>query len=276
MIPPPNDMPPLDPTNDRVRAATGLDSATILALEPNARTATSTAFIAGSRVLGYSNVGSDIDVFVIGEGKPTGAFSDGDATRYYHSQHFHEGLRVDYEFWHPEVVHRLAVRASSVKLNTLMPIDEFTADELVLLDRIRHGVPLHNSDQFHSWQSAVDYRHLARFLTYCRIRRIDVMLEDIIGMVDSDDLECAALQGRALVEAAADAFAYSLGATSTKDKWRMKVLTGISDSRSAHVRQRLWHLSFPLLSEDAGQERCRVYVMDCIAFANQVTDWVIP
>jgi hypothetical protein len=216
--------------------------------------------VAGSLVEGLGNRNSDVDVFVIGEAAPSGE-SVGQIEGCTTSMHYVDTRRVDYQYWTDaqvdEVVRRLDGDA------------DLAIGELVFLHRLRTGVAIAGAARLDALRARVPFDRLAS----CQreVARIDVdnALEDLYGMIDDGDHELALLRSRDLLDAALDAFRFTLGDTNPRGKWRIKIVAGLADQApELDLVERYWAL-LPARRDDAVPQ-----LKACIAFANEVIEWL--
>ena len=251
-----------------------LPFARILSLEGYPDGSDTAVYLSGSLVTPFANPWSDVDVYAISDRGPRGATLIDETTNLV-AQHFVDDRRVDYEFWRPADVARLAVRLEDMSLGvaTFPPHGLFSYNEECFIHRLRVGVPMLNEDRFEHFRGLFDFEKLGRYQAQESIRESDGFYEDVCGMLEADDLDSAVLNSRRLVELAADAYLHQGGSTDPNVKWRARHLQELDDGSGFHdeVRDAYWRLEFPPdVWPDADPECRRSYVDACIAFSRRV------
>ncbi|HEY3821981.1 MAG TPA: nucleotidyltransferase domain-containing protein [Polyangiaceae bacterium] len=259
----------------------GVRAEDLLALEGIGPSIDASVFLSGSLVEGMGNQSSDIDVFVVGEAKPTGEniHVAGDAV---FSVHMHGKRRVDFEYWRDG-----AALALAEKLDALTTTDEgsdnvlmekrLTDEEIAFMHRVRTGVPLLHDERFDRLRSRFEFARLSAYLTEVKLREIDDAVEDVCGMMDDGDVDVGLMRARDLLNVVCDAYGHHLGSTNIRRKWRTKVLEAYrSRDHADEVLGRFWELQFPDGSTvRADREAYRAYAERCVRLANKVTDWIL-
>lgn len=250
-------------------AVAGISGEEILALEELPASAADAVYAAGSAVNGYGNPWSDIDIFAISERSPVGPYAKAAGTNQT-SQHYVNGRRVDYEYWHPDAVRRLAERVNGFELGSGQTIQgtAFLYIEECFLHRLRTAVPIANPENVLAFQRLVDFERLSAYQAEDTIRRADALLEDICGMIEVRDGETALFAARELTATAADALLHSRGSTDPVRKWRCRQLAQLGPEEQGWIAT-FRRLQFPdaaRLREDWTQ--LQRYLEECVGFAN--------
>ncbi|MEA3334273.1 MAG: hypothetical protein U9R25_00060 [Chloroflexota bacterium] len=149
--------------------------------------------------------------------------------------------------------------------------------EMAFVDRLRTGVPLLNPTGFTAFQSLFDFERLRAFQTEETIRYLDALLEDLLGMLESEQWDVALLRSREVVDATIDAYLHHLGNTDPTRKWRSVYLERLKDGSERHQRfaKTFWRLQFPdgnALRQDP--IACHSHLESCVRFANEVVTWI--
>jgi predicted nucleotidyltransferase len=250
----------------------------ILSLQGYPDGSDTTVYVSGSVVTPFANPWSDIDIYAISDRGPTGELVVDEATNLV-TQHFVGDQRVDYEFWRPVDIERLAERLDGMTLGVARfpPHGLFTYNEECLIHRLRVGVPMLNEERFERFRRLFDFEKLGKYQAQEAIRETDGFYEDVCGMLEAGDLDSAVLNARRLVELGADAYLHSTGTTDPNVKWRARHLQELDDGSAFHdeVRRTYWDLEFPVdVAPDADPEARHRYVERCIAFSRRVTSWI--
>ncbi len=250
----------------------------ILSLEGYPDGSDTTVYVSGSVVTPFANPWSDIDVYAISDRGPTGGAVVDETTNLV-AQHFVDDQRVDYEFWRPVDVERLADRLDGMTLGVARfpPHGLFSYNEECFMHRLRVGVAMLDEERFEAFRGLFDFDKLGRYQAQEAIRETDGFYEDVCGMLEAGDMDSAVLNARRLVELGADAYLHSIGTTDPNVKWRARHLQELDDGSALHddVRSTYWRLEFPVhVGPDASPENRKGYVETCIAFSRRLTSWI--
>jgi hypothetical protein len=258
----------------------GLGSDRILALEGFPDGTSTPVYVSGSIVMPFANAWSDIDVYVISDRNPMGELALDEGTNAV-VQHFLDRRRVDFEFWRPATVAGLAERLATIRLGEGQHVlrGVFSYNETRFVHRLRIGVALQQADELDAWRARFDFGLFGRYLAQEAIRESDGWYEDVCGMLEADDLDCAVLAARTLAGLATDAYLHHLGNTDPNVKWRPRYLQLFDDGSELHrvVVAAYWRLELP---HDVGPEgdpaNRRRYAEDCIGLSRRITAHVQP
>jgi Nucleotidyltransferase domain len=270
---PPMDRPPEDGIEQFERTI-GAEIPDLLALEGLPRNATDSVYASGSVVEGFGNSRSDIDIFVVGDGRPCDSGVLIEKEQFTISIHFLGKRRVDFEYWPVEQIHVIAAR-----LNCIHVGDDFVADKLapvekLFIHRLKVAIPLCNPIQLSNLKSRFDWQRFQGYLVQEATHRIDGAIEDVWGMMETGRLLDATLRARDIAGFAADAGRFAQGETNPLEKWRAAALTRLSQRRGAAMAELMntfVSLEFPspppVLFSGHEVEK---YVRRCIEFADAV------
>jgi hypothetical protein len=253
----------------------GISGEEILHLENLPAGPADAVYAAGSAVNGYGNPWSDIDIFVISCRSPIGPYAKKAETNET-SQHYVNGRRLDFEYWRPEDVRRLAQRLDQIALGSGKAIQgtTFLYIEECFMHRLQTAVPVVGAENVEVFQRLFDFPKLGAYQAEDAIQRCDALLEDICGMMEIRDGDAALFTARELVGSAADAVLHHRGSTDPVRKWRCRHLAelGASDSR---LVSDFWRLQFPDAAWMRGNwTELSAYLEQCIRFANRVIQQV--
>ena len=253
----------------------------LLELEGITESSDATAFLSGSLVERMGNATSDLDVFVVGAAEPRGEHIHhiGEAVL---SVHMYKKRRVDFEYWSDDAVACVANKldelstANGGRSNVLLE-RRFAREEVVLVHRVRTGLPLLNEKRFEALRNRFDYNRLSSYLARVKLEEIDDALEDVQGLMNDGEIDVGLLRVHELLNAVCSAYGHHLGSTSFHGKWRTRVLESYRGKAHAdEVLDRFLELQFP----DARRLRTDLnafmdYARRCIQFCHTVTDWII-
>jgi Nucleotidyltransferase domain len=185
-------------------------------------------YLTGSRVRGWDNDASDVDVVVVSPEPFTppvekAEFVGQGALRIRHAKMSVEGRAHDLEYWTEDQVQRL-LRKVSWQVFELGQGQErqFMVYEINFLDRLGHVLPMHGEPAVRAWQetlraSAFRAARVAFWLHEARNYRAASE-----GQLRSGDVHSATLCARLTVECAVDALLARHGQLSPSGKWRAR------------------------------------------------------
>jgi hypothetical protein len=270
--------PPADvvPDDDIVRfeRTIGVEITDLLALEGLPRNTTDSVYASGSVVEGFGNSRSDIDIFVVGDGRPRDSGVVIEKEQFAISIHFLGKRRVDFEYWPVQQMHAIAARLNGIHVGEDFVADKLAPVEKLLIHRLKVAIPLCNPAQLSNLQSQIDWPRFQAYLVQEATHRIDGAIEDVWGMMETGRLLDATLRARDIAGFAADAGRFAQGETNPLEKWRAAALTRLSQRRGAAMTDLMntfVALEFPnpppvLCSADEVEN----YVRRCIEFADAV------
>lgn len=234
------------------------------------------AYVSGSLLDGLGNRGSDVDVYVVTEARPSEPLQIDEAD-YTINVDYIGKRRIDYEYWRPQVVSRIAERLRESRLGRGFAGTLHYA-ERTFIHRIKIGIPVINDAGFQELRSRFDFSHFQGYLVQDAIRNLDNALDDLCGMLDDDDREVALFRARDVLHFAIDAWTSNQGNTNPNPKWRVKLLRCLaSNPRSEELLRDYLRLQFAEgegLLED--RSACRRHLEECIDFADRITHWIQP
>lgn len=221
-----------------------------------------TAFISGSLVEGLGNATSDIDVYVVVPAMPEDLPS-------LESREVAQ-RRADFLYVTQSQLLELASAVRDVsQLHQRGPLSDGAAE---LCHRILVGQPLQNAAAFAALRAQFDPRCVQMQLLNKMLGLIDISLEDVWGMVDAGDLDCACFLARDVAHEAAIAFLLSIGETNIKMKWTAKLMRlRASEPRFSAVRSEYWATQFPA-DELTSESARRAFIDRCVRFSHQTTE----
>jgi hypothetical protein len=258
----------------------GLGYESILALEGFPDGTPTPVYVSGSAVMPFANPWSDVDVYVISDRNPRGELALDEGTNAV-VQHFLDGRRVDFEFWRPARVAGLATRLAGIRLGEGQHVLRglFSYNETRFVHRLRVGLALQCPDEVDAWRQRFDFGLFGRYLAQEAIRESDGWYEDVCGMLEADDLDCAVLAARTLAGLATDAYLHHLGNTDPNVKWRPRYLELFDDGSDRHreIVETYWRLELPAgVGPGADPAERRRYAEDCIGLSRRITALVQP
>ncbi|MFG3107094.1 PqqD family peptide modification chaperone [Streptomyces tendae] len=184
-------------------------------------------FISGSLVDGWGNERSDLDIFVIApEARIAGVIPDSVARIGGDSDDGHfdamgtvGGFRADIEFWSEEHVDALIGKAQPRDEPYLGRAGEPDAAEQDLLYRLHIGMPLSGHEWLAERKRRIDASDFSVWLAENYKVDGENQLDDLIGMIASNDVKSAVLMARDTYLSAVQAVLAHRGDISPSSKW---------------------------------------------------------
>jgi hypothetical protein len=263
-----------------VRSVRGIDTDRILALEGYPDGSDAAIYMSGSAVSPLGNPWSDIDLFAITDRLPRGPYVwDGGVNRV--SVQYLDDRRIDWEFWRPDDVGRLAERLDRLVLGSgdHLTRTAFSFIEETFIHRLRVGVPILNPGRVEALRARFDAAKLAAYQTQEVIRELGAVHDDVCGMLEAGHFDVAALRARDLAGLAADVYIHGRGSTDPNTKWRPRYLEDLDDGSAFHRETvaTYWRLQFPdFRGGPPDAAGCRRYAEASLAFSRRMTAWAQP
>jgi predicted nucleotidyltransferase len=224
---------------------TGLNAGQLLALERLPQDSSDLCiFLSGSLVEGLGNNTSDIDLYVIGEARPSGPLVIRKKNAFCISKHVYGERRVDVEFWSLAGATELADKLDHIVVDR--DLDAFECEAVDFMHRLKVGLPLSAQKTFEHWKTRFNFPKLLQYQKARARLNLEDMLEDVAGMLARPDLESAFIRSRDLLDEMVIYSLRSLGESNPKMKWRMRLLQKYQDADLARwVSEQFWTLQYP-------------------------------
>lgn len=189
---------------------------------------TRAVYLAGSKIRGWGNTGSDLDVYIVSDAprtSPSTALArvalapDRIPVEVVHV----DGVRWDIEYWTDSQVGQMLAKVSRERFDTdQTAADLLSSHETDFLERLGSAVPLEGE----AWldQRKEDLRKSAiRALMVSRALNLaDLFIEDTVGQLESGDDESAVLSARLAFGYAVNALHSAYGEFGHSGKWRAR------------------------------------------------------
>ena len=184
-------------------------------------------FISGSIAEGFSNEGSDVDIYII-----TKEGYEGNANT--HVKEFSYG--VEYTFLGYECLISAFVINEDMLYNIIYNIEEkIKSNQLVELNnklielyhRLYRGISLQNNQEFVHIKNKLDFEGFKMGLSKNRLVYSENRHDDAIGALNSNDLLTAFISSKVSLEKSVDGLLCAHGETNPSDKWLFKRLLSI-------------------------------------------------
>jgi len=231
-------------------------------------------YLSGSLVEGFGNTGSDIDIFVISNVRPKGDLLI-EKAQFSISIGFHENRRVDFEYWSPEHVTKIAEKLAKIKPGIDFVAEKLLPIEELFIHRLSIGIPLRNSEQFDALKAQFDFSLFSAYLTQQSVHRIDGAIEDLAGMFAVNDLEVALLRAYDLAGLIIDAYTAFKGQRNSLPKWRVKKLENIRKSTPPALFEELYLSLFPNWNTIRKNDQSKTaYIEQCVKLSHTIVELI--
>lgn len=198
-----------------------LDGEQLIPAEPSA------AYVVGSRARGWSNNKSDWDIYVItGEEwfSETGAVMPMalNPPRVVSESFYHGETRWEVTYWLASQVHQMLRKVSWEEFRRGLPAGQvLTPREELFLGRLLDAAPLTGHEWLQEAREELERSAFRAFLLSRSLGLADDAVEDVLGQMESGELQSAVLSARAALKHAVDALLESHGEYgSLIPKWR--------------------------------------------------------
>jgi hypothetical protein len=182
-------------------------------------------FLAGSRVRGWDNVGSDVDFYVICESQWAG-FGGARALVGVRPETIAVEVREidrerwDIQYWLDSQVDQVLAKVSWQEFDANFSAGNLlTATESDLLERLTYAVPLSGAEWLARRREALNRSALKPVLVARALHWADVFVEDARGQLTSGDIESAVLSARLAFGSAIRALLADQGKFAQSAKW---------------------------------------------------------
>jgi hypothetical protein len=182
-------------------------------------------FLAGSRVRGWGNVSSDLDVYVISEQEWTGAGGARAVVtvrpeRIIVETRVIDRQRWDIQYWLDSQVTQVLAKVSWQEFDTNFSASNLlTSAEADLLERLSYAVPLAGEDWLAKRREEIQGSALRPVMVARALHWAGVFAEDARGQLASGDVESAVLSARLAFGSAIRALLADNGKFAQSPKW---------------------------------------------------------
>lgn len=197
-------------------------------------------FWSGSLVEGFGNKKSDVDLYVIGNTNKRESTTEitGPGFPTMERLLLRTQSRIDVTF----IPHTL-IRAIGDYLSQFQSIDyvvDWSDNLRELVHRFKIGIPIVNVKQFEHCQRQINFDRYRSYLIHWYQKRMDSLLDDVLGAVETNDIHTALFCSRTRLRLAFDLYLAAKGETNTRcDKWRWQKLMRLHKPNDPMVRQYL-------------------------------------
>ncbi|NOW07499.1 hypothetical protein OD350_26370 [Clostridium beijerinckii] len=234
----------------------------------------SIVYLAGSTVEGFGNKKSDIDVYVICD-RIREKFHDKSNTKgvvcYEDNSIVHNiiigGVRYDFEYWERQDVVDIINRLNKIDFLSESYIEQLKDDEFDLIHRLKYGQPIINNEKFKQLYNSINFENLGFSKAASLSTIYDGYLEDVEGMLMSNDLGSAFFAVRQLVDIAVNSYLAIKGETNPGKKWTYRKLNRYKQTSGDN---NLLEEYIDLQTRSYNEQLIRNYVKECMKFSSDL------
>ncbi|MFD1735397.1 hypothetical protein ACFSCX_02360 [Bacillus salitolerans] len=242
-----------------------------------------TAYMAGSKMEGFGNKTSDIDVFVVCEKVPTAE----------HliklMEHNKEGINFGVSFEENSVVlnfieknqrYDISYISYELLMVTIKKLNEiqFSSNDRItgiskydvdLLHRLRYAKPIVNDHDFWEIKSQIIFSNLEYFLATYHSNRYSAVLEDLQGAYQSKDYGTAFFLIRQICEIAITANLALNGETNPGNKW---IYRKIERYQRSHKNEDILNRYMQIHNQPFNVENFRKHLVESLKFCQELNE----
>lgn len=196
-------------------------------------------FISGSIIEGFSNKYSDLDVYILKNNFFHMNLNGMDYNSNMHKSRFQElstGMQCDIEYWPLKVIKILIDKIKNINFEDLsirtsnqLSIEGYSVEQLgSFIHRFVNSNVIYNEEKFNNLRKELDLNKFCKLMSRKHINILDNKYEDIIGNLESHDVETALISARNLLFELMIAYIYSEKYTIDRTKWVIKKMESIS------------------------------------------------
>jgi 2-phosphosulfolactate phosphatase len=187
------------------------------------------AYVTGSRVRGWGNADSDLDVVVLTDGRQPdpgiGLSAIGRGANVIHATSVTvAGITCDIEYWPEKQVGALLSRASWQQFGVKAQERQFMIYEINFLDRLGYAVAISEPERLRYWQEQLRTSAFRAMRAKYWLHEAEHFVEDARGQLAGGDAHSATLSARLAFGCAVDALLARYGQLSQNGKWRARRL----------------------------------------------------
>lgn len=194
--------------------------------------------ISGSRVEGFGNVSSDIDIYILVDNeeykklKEKLNFTDEANTIKY----YYESQRYDCEIWkYEDIKIYLQIISEVKKLDTNKFPERLKQDILKLLHNIKIGIPILGIENYEGFKKGITFDNLGIYEAFKSIFFEHRFIEDVTGAFSSGDYGTTIIIARELINICLRGFLAINGETNPSDKWLYRKLIKYSKNNKTEL-----------------------------------------
>ncbi|KHF37799.1 hypothetical protein [Halalkalibacter okhensis] len=226
--------------------------------------------ICGSVIEGFSNAGSDLDIYVIYRESPKYPEKENVTITYFGDEYhdFIHDMPINVEIIKLERVNQLIDDInSSIKQRRL---DFNRIREIELYHRLVTAYPIKGKEAFESIiYSKLDLEGYLKSAAKNRFKLSENRQDDAVGALESEDYYTAYLNARSCLEKAMESLLHIKGQTNPKDKWLIKKLFRVFDKQDQKVKKFL-SLYIGNNFSEINEQLLKQETIDMIRFAQEL------
>ncbi|SRR5216683_4333225 len=230
-----------------------------------------TAWLSGSLVEGLGNQSSDVDIFVQVESLSASLPATRRDSDHYTYAFVDADTRYDIEFWPSITISNLAHKLDAARFDD----PDWNGNhylsywESEFIHRIGIGLPLLDEAPFSQIRAQFNFVQFSKYLFEHCLRLFDDAFDDAVGMLADEQLPCAVLRCRDVVELSIDALLYASGVTNDKAKFRASKLRRLAEIYTEYqsYEELFWHFEAVLPKPESDQKS---YAEGALRFAGDL------
>lgn len=187
------------------------------------------AYVSGSRLAGYGNARSDLDLFVV--------YKDAARAKAAPRMFILDEFRVDMERYSLEAMHALAARLNEVELGNPEAVGALVHDDIDLYYRTAIGSPVHNPAGFDALATHFDRARGTEVYGAWSTLRAGTQLAEARAFLGTDHEERAYLRARRALSAAVEAVTAARGLGYPSPKWCFVKLAEVFGHEASEFRE---------------------------------------
>lgn len=229
---------------------------------------------------GMGNKLSDIDVFILADDfdKIEKSLLDYDRDQIKTQFKKLHGISIDIEIYSKVVIYDLLEQINNaifsddtrifnvINLPNGLDLYYFTS----LIHRFINGVPIYNDDKFDKVRRNFKEENFYKFMTRVSVNKIDVNYEDVVGNIDSGNLEVAVSIARSILMETMKAYIFYNKTSIDRDKWIPLKIKNLAfyDSDALKVYEKFKKLYFEEKLDN--DKSLRINAEKIIDFSNEI------
>jgi predicted nucleotidyltransferase len=182
-------------------------------------------YAGGSRVRGWGNAGSDLDIFVITTSPWTSETAQYEPValqpgRIMIEATYIDDLRWDIEYWLDSQVDELFEKVSADQLAGVQPAGQhLTETEVCFLQKLSHSAPIDKDGWWEARRRRLAESPVSSIMALRSLHRLDIYTEDLAGQLASGDVDSAVLTTKVAWTYAIEAMLAAHGEFGAHPKW---------------------------------------------------------
>ncbi|NAM96355.1 hypothetical protein [Staphylococcus hominis] len=189
-------------------------------------------YAAGSRVEGFGNEKSDVDIYIIC-----------DFTKFSNNQKeirdeeifiksadtlinnfIYENIRYDIEYWDIKKVYSIIEKVNNYSVTGDKKVPPLSKNECDFIHRLQYSMPITNHKSFNTIKQKINFVNYKKMMAIIHIENFDGYIEDLDGALQSKDFYTAYMVMKLALEEITEAYLSINGETNPNRKWLLRKL----------------------------------------------------